>query len=74
MIMTNAGIVKQNRHENENKSAYSGSAFNSIGYCLSCGARLSKCGLPFTAELKCKCGAINVYEESQQPKGLKDAA
>lgn len=43
-----------------------------IGYCLNCRAQLSFCGKPFTDELTCRfCGAINVYEESQQPARLK---
>jgi hypothetical protein len=68
-----ASIVNENRHENKNMSLINATSFNSVGYCLSCGARLSKCGLPFTAELRCRCGAINIYEESQQPKRFKDA-
>jgi hypothetical protein len=47
----------------------------SIGYCISCKSQLSVCGVPFTAELGCpKCGAVNIYENSQQPKYLKGAA
>jgi hypothetical protein len=43
----------------------------SIGYCLKCGSRVSRCGIPFTAEIVCPaCGALNVYEESQQPVRL----
>jgi hypothetical protein len=43
--------------------------------CLACGTFLSYCGRPFSAEIECpSCGAINVYEDSQQPKGLKDVA
>jgi predicted RNA-binding Zn-ribbon protein involved in translation (DUF1610 family) len=48
---------------------------NSVGYCLSCLSKLSRCGKPFTAEIACpKCGAVNVYEDSQQPQRLRDAA
>lgn len=44
----------------------------STGYCLGCKAQLSFCGKPFTAELVCRsCGAVNVYEESQQPARIK---
>lgn len=44
----------------------------SMGYCLKCGAQISFCGKPFSAEIAClKCGAVNVWEESQQPKFLK---
>jgi len=54
---------------------FSISPSESVGYCLICGAQVSKCGKPFTAELRCqKCGAVNVYEESQQPKFLKYVA
>jgi len=43
----------------------------SIGYCLSCGERVSACGKPFSANIACPgCGAVNVYEESQQPRRL----
>jgi len=43
--------------------------------CLACGSFLSYCGKPFSAELKCpSCGAVNIYEESQQPKCLKEKA
>jgi len=43
--------------------------------CLACGNFLSYCGKPFSAELKCpSCGAVNIYENSQQPKGLKEVA
>jgi hypothetical protein len=47
----------------------------STGYCLKCKAQLSFCGKPFTADLTCdSCGAVNVYEESQQPVRLRTAA
>lgn len=43
--------------------------------CLACGKPLSYCGKPFTMEIACPaCGAVNVYENSQQPNGLKNAA
>jgi hypothetical protein len=41
--------------------------------CLQCGEHLAYCGQPFTANLECpKCGAVNIYEESQQPKALRE--
>ena len=44
----------------------------SIGYCISCGAQVSDCGKPFTDEIPCpKCGAVNIYVDSQQPTALK---
>ena len=44
----------------------------STGYCLNCKAQLSFCGKPFTAELVCdQCGAVNIYEKSQQPVRVK---
>ena len=47
----------------------------SIGKCLNCGKRLSFCGKPFTADLRCpNCGAVNVYRDSQQPLELKSGA
>lgn len=46
---------------------------NSVGYCLNCGAQVSVCGKPFSAELRCqRCGVFNVYENSQQPSRLAD--
>lgn len=42
----------------------------SIGYCLACGEQLTQCGKPFSGEFSCRCGALNVYEESQQPTRL----
>jgi hypothetical protein len=45
-----------------------GTTVESTGYCLGCNAQLSFCGIPFTANLTCnKCGAVNIYEDSQQP-------
>jgi ribosomal protein L40E len=42
-----------------------------IGLCLRCGARLTFCGKPFTAEIQCRsCFSINVYENSWQPVRL----
>lgn len=39
-----------------------------IGFCLRCGHRITLCGLPFTADIKCtKCLYINVFRDSQQP-------
>ena len=43
------------------------------GKCLNCGAQLTFCGIPFSAEIACpKCGLVNVYQDSFQPVGLKD--
>ena len=40
----------------------------SDGYCLECGRRLTRCGVAFSGEFSCPgCGAVNVYENSQQP-------
>lgn len=40
----------------------------SIGLCLNCGRRITLCGRPFTADVKCnKCKYINHFEMSQQP-------
>jgi Zn finger protein HypA/HybF involved in hydrogenase expression len=45
----------------------------STGYCLNCGAQVSYCGKPFSAEIACpKCGAINIYVDSQQATALKN--
>jgi len=38
------------------------------GRCLSCGQRLTLCGVPFTADIMCaKCLTVNVYESSLKP-------
>lgn len=43
-----------------------------VGICLGCGHRLTFCGSPFTADVKCaKCFYINVFVESQQPVGIR---
>ena len=45
----------------------------STGYCLNCRAQVSYCGKPFSAEIACpKCGAVNIYVDSQQPTALKN--
>jgi len=42
------------------------------GYCLKCAKRLTRCGIPFSGEFQCRlCGAINIYENSQQPSRIK---
>jgi hypothetical protein len=42
-----------------------------IGLCRNCRHRLTFCGIPFSASIRCpKCSAINVYRESQQPTEL----
>jgi len=54
--------------------AHTTSSDESIGYCLECGARVSRCGKPFIDEIACpKCGAINVYENSRQPNHIRRA-
>lgn len=46
-----------------------------IGYCLGCKSELSRCAVPFSAELLCrKCNVINVYKDSQQPVGMREQA
>jgi hypothetical protein len=46
-----------------------------IGMCINCGKRVSYCGKPFSAEIACPhCGAVNVYEDSQQPIRLAAGA
>lgn len=43
-----------------------------VGYCLNCGERLSYCGRAFSTEIRCsKCGKVNIYEDSQQPKRVR---
>jgi hypothetical protein len=53
--------------------AESPAAAENVGFCLGCGSRLSICGKPFTADLKCpKCLATNIYEDSFQPSRLRE--
>ena len=48
---------------------------DSIGYCLRCKAGITYCGEPFSADISCpKCGAVNEFENSQQPTRLKYAS
>ena len=43
-----------------------------VGFCLACGAQISRCGKPFSTDIEChKCHKINVYEESQKPIKLR---
>lgn len=45
------------------------------GYCLNCGARITRCGIPFTLDVLChKCGRVNVYVHSNKPLRIKEAA
>ena len=38
------------------------------GLCINCGNRITLCGRPFTAEVRCcKCHHINIFDMSQQP-------
>ncbi len=38
------------------------------GLCLNCGNKVTFCGRPFTADVRCaKCSYINHFDESQQP-------
>lgn len=42
-----------------------------LGHCLKCGTHMTRCGIPFTAEITCQaCGAVNIYRDSQQPVDL----
>src|SRR5688500_9966004 len=44
-----------------------------IGRCLSCGFEVSRCAVPFSAELTCcKCHTVNVYEDSRQPTKIRE--
>gem|GEM_PF-5516534 len=49
------------------KYTKNGDVERKIGLCLACGTRLSLCGLPFSADIRClACGAINEYRQSFQ--------
>jgi hypothetical protein len=40
-------------------------------YCMNCKELLAYCGKSFTAKISCgKCGALNVFEDSQQPSSF----
>lgn len=72
MIQNNAEKSRAISSKYEKKSVKRLSVAESVGYCLNCKAQLSFCGKPFTAEIPCiKCGAVNIYEESQQAVRLK---
>lgn len=41
-------------------------------YCVQCRCYLAETAVPVTVDVKCsRCGAVNAYEESQQPTRLK---
>lgn len=62
-------VASVNKTVNKTKNTYSGDSA-----CLSCGKHLAYCGKPFSAEIKCPfCEALNVYQDSLQPKFLKVA-
>lgn len=71
MVSQNTVTVKPSAHKMRGGSTKSANTPSGLGYCLNCGARVSFCGKPFSAEIRCpKCGAVNVYENSQQPMRL----
>jgi predicted RNA-binding Zn-ribbon protein involved in translation (DUF1610 family) len=75
MIAQTERLSSKNSSKKTEKWPKDSNYAKSIGYCLSCKSQLSFCGIPFSTKLECpKCGAINVYEESQQPKRLLTAA
>jgi hypothetical protein len=44
-----------------------------VGLCLKCCSRLTLCGKPFSADIRCsKCFIINVFRDSQQPVAVRD--
>lgn len=48
------------------------SAQTDIGLCLACGARITRCGRPFSDAIECyKCHKINIFNDSQQPVRLE---
>jgi hypothetical protein len=58
----------------KNRTKTDNLAQSAIGMCINCAKRLTMCGEPFTADIECpNCGAVNVYEESQQPARIKAA-
>lgn len=43
------------------------------GLCLGCGHKLTLCGVPFTADVKCiNCNKINHFVQSKQPIIISD--
>ncbi len=41
-----------------------------VGLCISCGHKITLCGIGFTADIVCsKCHIINQFRESKQPVG-----
>jgi hypothetical protein len=64
---------KSDAHKNNHQKsdAHANLRATDLGLCLRCGERISRCGRPFTDSITChKCGAVNIYEDSQQPVRL----
>ena len=71
MVAQNKLYARQIAQKERNADHNAPIVDTAIGNCLNCGSRVSRCGTPFTADLKCPaCGALNVYRESQQPVDL----
>jgi hypothetical protein len=74
MLKYNTADVNKIERKSQLSSLKAKLRAESKGYCLNCKTQISFCGKPFTAEIACpKCKAVNVWEESQQPKFLKEA-
>lgn len=42
-----------------------------VGLCISCGNRITLCGIGFTADIECcKCRSINRFVNSKQPVSI----
>lgn len=68
MIAQLEGYATAHRSNKKVDSLSRSNSDGSIGYCLNCGTRLTRCGRPFTSDVACRaCGALNVFEESNQP-------
>ena len=71
----NTGNRKVKRQNRSTNTEYARPSSSKIGVCIKCGKQVSYCGKPFSAEIACPhCGAVNVYEDSQQPIRLAAVA
>lgn len=68
MVAQTKQYATEESHKKRVVGTNSANQDGSVGYCLNCGKHLTRCGIAFSADITCPaCGAVNVYENSQQP-------
>jgi len=60
--------VKQEMPKAMHRQTVSEKRASATGLCKKCGNKITFCGRPFTADIKCcKCNIINQFRMTQQP-------